>query len=166
MRYPWGSKRWKAHPQVARHCIYDRQLVYRDIEKKWASHTEIRQLGLDVADDLESGLSDHLPVSVIYREAEGFSAAIARLKPENFTTREVRDLVKQLKFDYGRLISDQTGEHTIDEEFSGVNPLCRIAECRTYYKRQPVIVHELDRLEKVVRQSMNPVAGTPGSNTG
>ncbi|MGO0309636.1 endonuclease/exonuclease/phosphatase family protein [Endozoicomonas acroporae] len=166
VRYPWGSKRWKAHPQVASHCIYDRQLVYRDIEKKWASHTEIRQLGLDVADDLESGLSDHLPVSVIYREAEGFSAAIARLKPENFTTREVRDLVKQLKFDYGRLISDQTGEHTIDEEFSGVNPLCRIAECRTYYKRQSVIVNELDRLEKMVRQSMNPVSGTPGSNTG
>ncbi|WP_422467561.1 endonuclease/exonuclease/phosphatase family protein [Endozoicomonas sp. ALC013] len=166
VRYPWGSKRWKAHPQVASHCIYDRQLVYRDIEKKWASHTEIRQLGLDVADDLESGLSDHLPVSVIYREAEGFSAAIARLKPENFTTREVRDLVKQLKFDYGRLISDQTGEHTIDEEFSGVNPLCRIAECRTYYKRQPVIVNELDRLEKVVRQSMNPVSGIPRSNIG
>ncbi len=163
---PWGSKRWKEQPEVARHCIYDRQLVYRDTEKKWASHTEIRQLGLDVAHDLESGLSDHLPVSVIYREAEGFSAVIARLEPEHFTRPEVRELVNQLKFDYGRQISHQTGEHTVDTQFSGVNPLREITELRAHHIRQPVIVNELNRLEKMVRQSMNPVSGTPGSNAG
>ncbi|USE36137.1 endonuclease/exonuclease/phosphatase family protein [Endozoicomonas sp. SCSIO W0465] len=165
-RQPWGSKSWKAHPEVARHCIYDYQMVYGDTEHRWAAHAEIRQLGLDVDNDLESGLSDHLPVSVIYREAGGFSAAIAGLEPEDFTALEVRELVKKLKLAYGHQTSDQISDNIVDPAFSGVSPLHKIAELRAQYQRKPVIVNELNRLEKMIRQSMNPASGTSGPNVG
>ncbi|WP_422409933.1 MULTISPECIES: endonuclease/exonuclease/phosphatase family protein [unclassified Endozoicomonas] len=163
---PWGSRRWKERPRVAEQCIYDYQMVYGDSEEKWAAHAEIRQMGLDIDNNLESGLSDHLPVSVIYRETEGFSATIAGLKPEDFNTPEVRELVNKLKHAYGHQPSNQISENILDPEFAGVNPLRKIAKLRDQFERVPVIVNELNQLEKIVRQSMNPVSGTSGSNTG
>ncbi|WP_257288295.1 MULTISPECIES: endonuclease/exonuclease/phosphatase family protein [unclassified Endozoicomonas] len=166
MHQPWGSRRWKDHPEVARQCIYDFQMVHGDTEKKWASHTEIRQLGLDVNNDLESGLSDHLPVSVIYREAEGFSAVIAGLELEDYKAPKVRELVNKLKLAYGHRSGNQISENLVDPQFAGVNPLHKIAELRDQNEGEPDIVSELNRLEKMVRQSMNPVSETPGSNIG
>ncbi|WP_257274210.1 endonuclease/exonuclease/phosphatase family protein [Endozoicomonas sp. SESOKO4] len=165
-REPDGTRyRWQEHPEVTRRCIYNYQLVYGDTEKKWASHTEIRQLLLDVDNDLESGLSDHLPVSVIYREAEGFSAAIAGLEPEDYPISEVvRELVDKLKLAYGHQPGNQVSQNDIDPEFAGVNPLRNIAELRAQYRGEPEIMNELNRLEKRVRQSMNPVSGASGSN--
>ncbi|WP_252177587.1 endonuclease/exonuclease/phosphatase family protein [Endozoicomonas sp. 4G] len=164
MPQQWASKRWQEHPDVAGRCIYDYQLVHGDTEKKWASHVEIRQLGLDANNALESGLSDHLPVSVIYREAEGFSAAIADLEPEDFTAREVKELVDKLKRAYGHQPSNEISENVIDPAFAGVNPLSKIADLRFQHKEKPEIVNELNRLEKTLRQSMNPVSGASGAD--
>ncbi|WP_257265005.1 hypothetical protein, partial [Endozoicomonas sp. ONNA2] len=94
---------------------------------------------------------------------EGFSAAIARLEPGDFTD-QVRELVNKLKLAYCHKISHPISEHKADSQLSAGNPLHQIAEFRTHNQGQPV--NELDRLEKIIRQSMNPVAGTPGSNNG
>lgn len=151
----WGSNGWKEHPDVVAHCIYDYQLVYGDDNAaKWASHAEIRQIGLNGDNNLQSGLSDHLPLSVIYREARGFDTAIRFLDSENLTSPVVIELVDKLK----SAVCDNPGNAAIHDHIS--HPLHKISEAREQNNTDPVAVNELNRLEKILRNSMNPFTST------
>ena len=79
-RNSWGSSTWKDNPKVAHNCIYDHQFIFDpNKQEKWASHAEIRHLTSITNTSQDSGLSDHLPMSVIYKEHAGFKDVLNEL---------------------------------------------------------------------------------------
>ncbi len=77
----WGSSTWKDNPKVANNCIYDHQFIFDpNKQEKWASHAEIRHLTSITKTTQNSGLSDHMPMSVIYKEHAGFEDVLNDLE--------------------------------------------------------------------------------------
>lgn len=65
-RAAWGQETWHKTRKTMDRCIYDHQFIYDPNQQdRFATHAEIRQL---LKGTTPSGLSDHLPVSVIYKE--------------------------------------------------------------------------------------------------
>jgi hypothetical protein len=83
-RNSWGSSTWQDSPKVANNCIYDHQFIFDPHkENRWASHAEIRHLTPIANTSQYSGLSDHLPMSVIYKEHIVFEDILNKLDRED-----------------------------------------------------------------------------------
>ena len=82
----WGTTEWQNNTETVNNCIYDHQFMYNPNNKKpkWVAHAEIRNLSPVDAElkNQESGLSDHLPMSVIYKETCAFTNKIDELYKE------------------------------------------------------------------------------------
>ncbi|AMO57829.1 hypothetical protein GZ77_12925 [Endozoicomonas montiporae] len=96
-RQDWGTSNWEDSRKVADHCLYDYQFLYGPEKENWASHAEVQQIGTNLKPLQQSGLSDHLPVSVIYKEAAGLKPALMSIRNSQFHTRKIQLLIDLLK---------------------------------------------------------------------